>query len=242
MGKQTDIAWCDATWNPWQGCRKVSQGCKNCYMYRDMARYGKDPKDVHRSSNATFNMPLQLAQGLRVFVCSWSDFWIKDADEWRAEAFTVMRSRPDLQFLIPTKRVENIASRLPSNWGDGYPNVWLGASVEDQEAADKRVPALLEIPAEIHWLSVEPMLGPVELLLAWGLKLDWVVCGGESGKNFRLMDVEWARKLQRQCAASYTNFFMKQDAGPRSGMYDHLPADLRVREFPATNGNAGSRK
>src|SRR3990172_778380 len=125
MGKITGISWTDATYNPWYGCLKVSPGCKQCYMYRDMERYGKDPKVVTRAKPATFNSPLKWTEPQRVFTCSWSDYFIEQADEWRDEAWDIIRRTPHLTYQILTKRPENIFDRLPADWGNGWPNVFL---------------------------------------------------------------------------------------------------------------------
>ncbi len=166
MAENSKIAWTDHTWNPWQGCHKVSPACDNCYMYRDKKRYGQDPGTVIRSSKNTFNLPLKskdMKPGDKIFVCSWSDFFIKEADLWRQEAWDIIRRTPQYIYLILTKRPENILSRLPEDWGSGWPNVWLGVTAENQEMADLRIPILLQIPAAVRFVSVEPMLGPVDL-------------------------------------------------------------------------------
>ena len=175
MGTDTKIQWCHHTWNPWQGCIKVSSGCTNCYMYTDKKRYGQDPAVVVRSKRPTFRRPLRggagwgnvkeynWVSGERVFVCSWSDFFIEQADPWRTEAWDIIRERKDLTFIILTKRPERIRECLPDDWGDGWPHVWLGVSVEDQAAANKRIPPLLRTLATVRFLSVEPLLGPVDL-------------------------------------------------------------------------------
>ena len=132
MAERTGIAWTDATWNCWQGCHKVSTGCKNCYMFADKKRYGQNPDVVTRSTVATFNAPLKWAKNRekyghinRVFPCSWSDFFIEEAEAWRAEAWAIIRQTPNLIYQICTKRPERIAACLPADWGTGYPNVWL---------------------------------------------------------------------------------------------------------------------
>jgi protein gp37 len=240
MGASTAIAWTDATWNCWQGCHKVSAGCKNCYMFTDKKRYGQTPDVVIRSAAATFNAPLKWAKNRekyghinRVFVDSWSDFFIEEADAWRAEAWAIIRQTPNLTYQLCTKRPERIAACLPADWGTGYPNVWLMVTAENQPMADLRIPILLRIPAVVHGVSVEPMVGPVRLdrigeepegylnaLAAVvhcdgrGTKsitgLDWVICGGESGPNARPMLPEWAESLRDQCAVTGTPFFFKQ--------------------------------
>lgn len=160
VGKDSNISWCDHTWNPWQGCRKVSPGCLNCYMYRDKKRYGHNPEKVVRSKNATFNSPLKWKEPARVFVCSWSDFFIEDADAWRDEAWDIMRRTPHLTYMLLTKRAESIKDRLPPDWP--LENVWFGVTAENQAMADRRIPILLSIPATVRFVSVEPMIGPVK--------------------------------------------------------------------------------
>lgn len=252
MGKNSKIDWTDHTWNPWHGCRKVSAGCMNCYMYRDKKRFGSDPEKVVRATFPTFTLPCRIKEPSRIFVCSWSDFFIEDADPWRDGAWDIMRVTPHLTYLILTKRPENIIDRLPSGWP--WPNVWLGVTAENQEMADKRIPILLQIPAAVRFVSIEPMLGPVDLddlTLRFadrsehhfnalscdvdvdddgdfhGKCLDWVICGGESGPNPRPMEEEWAYDLLNQCRYAGVKFFMKQMSGRQP-----IPDYLNVREFP----------
>ena len=170
MGQETGIAWCDATVNFWQGCHKLSAGCSHCYMFSEKTRYGQNPNIVVRSSDTTFNAPLKWAKNRekyahinRVFVNSWSDFFIEESDPWRAEAWEIMRKTPNLVYILCTKRPERIRQSLPSDWEQGYPNVWLLTSTENQEAADLRIPILLSIPAVVHGISAEPLLGPIDL-------------------------------------------------------------------------------
>lgn len=229
MGERTGIEWTDATWNPWQGCHKVSAGCKNCYMFREKSRYGQVPDVVKRSSAATFNAPTsrKWAEPRKVFVCSWSDFFVEEADPWRGEAWDVMRRASQHTYLVPTKRIERAAQCLPEDWGAGWPNVWLGVSAEDQAAADKRIPLLAQIPAAVRWISAEPLLGPVDLTpyflcrgnggtrcpgaaRCFACDIRWVVVGGESGPNARAMDPKWVRSLRDQCTSSGAAFFFKQ--------------------------------
>lgn len=227
MGKNSAIEWTNHTWNPWQGCRKVSAGCKHCYMYREKKRWGQDPGTVVRSKPPTFNKPLSWTESARVFVCSWSDFFIEEADSWRAEAWDIIGRTPHLTYQILTKRPENIADRLPADWGDGWPNVWLGVSAEDQQTANERIPLLLRVKSAVYFASLEPLLGSVNLHSAvwryWadafygnsttssivGL-LDWVIVGGESGPDARPMHPNWARSLRDQCREAGVPFFFKQ--------------------------------
>lgn len=162
MGVESSIQWTEATWNPWHGCRKVSAGCKYCYMYRDKDRYGQDPTTVLRSKG-NFNQPLKMQEPTLIFTCSWSDFFIEEADAWRDEAWAIIKATPQHTYQILTKRPERIWHCLPSDWGEGYSNVWLGTSVEDQEQANKRIPHLLINDAVVHFISAEPLLRPVDL-------------------------------------------------------------------------------
>jgi protein gp37 len=184
VGEETKIAWADDTWNPWRGCTRINPGCKNCYMFTEQRRYGLDPAVVTRSKTwgepARWNRKAEAASVIRrVFTCSWSDFFHENADPWRDEAWEIIRSTPYLMYMILTKRSENIRDHLPSYWGDGYPNVWLGVSVEDRRHGLPRIDVLRTIPAAVRFLSIEPLLedlGPIDLT-----GIDWVIVGGESG-------------------------------------------------------------
>jgi len=152
-------------------------------MFRDLTRYGKDPNKPWRSSAATFRAPLTWAKngkvrsGGRIFTCSYSDWFIEEADTWRDEAWAVIKATPQFTYLILTKRPERIEEHLPKDWGKGYANVWLGVSAERQKEANERIPFLMMTPAAIRWVSAEPLLGgidferivlPVEQKDEWG--------------------------------------------------------------------------
>ena len=218
MGEQTAIEWATATWNPWQGCTKVSPGCTHCYMYREKGMYGQNPRLVVRSKTV-FHAPLRWKEPQpRVFTCSWSDWFHEAADPWRAEAWDIIRRTPRHTYLILTKRPERIPACLPPLWGlRGWANVWLGTSVESQ-AYVERLDQLLAIPAPVHFLSAEPLLGPLHvgkyLTYDRGRRaLRWVIVGGESGPQWRPMDLLWARSLRDQCVAAGVPFFFKQHSG-----------------------------
>lgn len=226
---KTKISWTDSTWNPWMGCHKVSAGCKYCYMFREQKSYGNDPNVVRRSKTK-FSEPLKWKDARRVFTCSWSDWFIEEADTWRNEAWDIIKRTPHLTYQILTKRPQNIAARLPQDWGDGYPNVWLGTSTENQDTADERIPMLLQVPAVVRFLSCEPLLGKIDLW-QWlggarepigsfwngeGSGVAWVIVGGESGPNFRPMNLDWARSIRDQCVKASVPFFFKQEAAYRN--------------------------
>lgn len=214
MGTNSQIHWTDHSWNPWQGCLKVSPGCKACYMYRDQERYGRDPKDVHRSKT-TFNDPLKWSQPAKVFTCSWSDWFIEHADSWRDEAWAIIRQTPHLTYQILTKRPENIVNRLPADWGDGYANVWLGVSVESSRYRD-RISILDYIPAKVRFVSYEPALELVDFspFLRNGA-LNWLISGGESGHSPRPAELDWFRQVRDDCKKFGIAYFHKQHGGSR---------------------------
>lgn len=232
MGEHTAIHWTHSTWNPWVGCRKVSAGCKHCYMFRDMKKYGKDPTDIHRTTKPVFTAPLRYEEPRLIFTCSWSDFFIEQADEWRAEAWEIIRNTPHT-YQILTKRPERIAACLPSDWGDGYPNVWLGVSIEDRNAYG-RLPKLRSVPVKVRFLSCEPLLESIPNMNLTGIH--WVITGGESGPGCRPMDLDWARDIRDQCQRHGVPFFFKQVGGTRKvdGVWggDELDGQ-RYQAFPA---------
>ena len=139
-------------WNPWHGCTKISPGCYHCYVYRRDAEFGKNTSVVTRTSS--FNLPvkknrkkeykLQPEDGV-VFTCFTSDFFHPDADEWRPEAWAMMKERPDLQFYFITKRPQRFYEGLPEDWGNGYENVTVGCTCENQKMTDIRLPVFLEL-------------------------------------------------------------------------------------------------
>ena len=235
MGLNTKIDWADHTWNPWQGCRKVSEACRNCYMFRDKKRYGQDPDKVIRSSNSTFLKPFSkdwMANPGRVFVCSWSDFFIEDADEWRDDAWKVMANSLNHTYLLLTKRPENIESRLPEGWEHEYKNVWLGVTVENEYAKD-RIDILGNIPARKRFVSMEPLLESLDISEYLAERtIDWVIVGGESGPNYRRFQPEWAGDLLAQCRHYNVPFFMKQMSGNTKADREAIPDYLNVKEIP----------
>jgi protein gp37 len=231
LGSSTGIEWTDATWNPFIGCHKVSQGCKNCYAEKLVnGRMGGDFGVVRRSAPATFYAPLRWARtaakrgtALRVFTCSISDFFIEEADPWRAEAWRMIRDCRSLTFQILTKRPERILGCLPDDWtdhGPGYPNVWLGVSGETLELVERRAEILVSIPAARRFLSAEPWLDtrtdiaplPANRDSVLGV-FDWVILGGESGPGARPLDLDSARAVRDACVRLEVPFFLKQLGG-----------------------------
>lgn len=221
MGRTTGIAWTGATWNPWIGCTKVSEGCALCYMYALEERWGRDPTVVRRS-RTTFNDPLAWAREANpptfVFTCSLSDFFHEAADPWRDQAWEVIRATPNLTYQVLTKRPERIAAHLPGDWAPAeYPNVWLGVSGETFRHARERLAILRTVPARRRFLSAEPWLERevrdpedyAELLRG----VDWAILGGESGAHCRPFDLGTARAFRDGAVAAKTALFLKQLGG-----------------------------
>ena len=254
MGK-TKIEWADKVWNPVVGCTPVSAGCANCYAKPIYERF--HPGQQFSKVNCIYgrlDQPLHWRKPARIFVNSMSDLFHDDVPlEFILRVWMVMAQAKQHTFIILTKRPERmklfVNEWLPPAWGlattslrllnDPLPNVWLGVSVENQKTANERIPLLLQTPAALRLLSVEPMLGNINLFClndgSWadkegancydaligyaywsngdtgihGPKIDWVICGGETGTNARKMEIVWASSLKDQCEATNTPFFFK---------------------------------
>lgn len=223
MAENSGIEWTHHTFNPWIGCQKVSAACDFCYAEVWDNRFGGERWGPHapRTRTKTWGNPVKwqnkaaaTGRRYRVFTASLADVFDNHRTidpSWRRELWALIRSCPDLDFLMLTKRPQNIARFLPDDWGDGYQNVWLGATVEDQAAAD-RAHALIDVPAVVHFLSMEPLLGSVDLSKVIN-GLEWVITGGESGANYRPAKADWFRELRDQCAAANVPFLFKQWEG-----------------------------
>ncbi|MEP3245129.1 MAG: phage Gp37/Gp68 family protein [Sneathiella sp.] len=265
MAENTKIEWADATFNPWIGCTKISAACDNCYAEALDKRFQNNRwapnAERSRTSDANWRKPLawnKKAQkdGVRhrVFCASLADVFDNHksiTDEWRADLWNLIDQTPNLDWLLLTKRPQNIKKMLPESyglrdWGAGWTNVWLGTTVEDQEQLNIRAAHLLSVPAKLNFLSCEPLLGPLDftnlsLNQMMGIsdtkyfpkhrvnilsgdtdmdpmhgvhnqfrKIDWVICGGESGPAARPLHPDWARSLRDQCKSAGVPFHFKQ--------------------------------
>lgn len=255
MAEATDIAWADSTFNPWIGCMKVSAGCDLCYAEDLMdTRYGRvewgqrkteNTKPTvgtrSRTSPAYWRQPytwdkhfaaFQAKHGRRqkVFCASLADVFDNQVPcEWREDLWCTIEATPNLDWLLLTKRPENIPDLIVPSWGRGLPsNIWLGTTAEDQENYDRRWPLLRDAPpARVKFISYEPALGPVQISIDHKSVPNWIICGGESGKKHRDMPDAWAYSMQDQCESLDIPFFMKQMAGRKP-----IPDDLMLRQFP----------
>jgi len=232
MSDATTIEWTDATWNPVRGCSRVSQGCVHCYAEGVARRFSGPGQpyegliNKHGSWNGNIKFvdhvleqPLRWRRPRRIFVNSMSDLFHENCtDEQIDRIFRVMDSTDGSRhtFQVLTKRPERMRDymlRYADKMMGPPPNVWLGVSVENQAAYDERVPLLLETPAYVRFLSVEPLLGPVSIKVTDNLErpqLHWVIVGGESGPGARPMHPTWVRGLRHQCRTAGIAFFFKQ--------------------------------
>ncbi len=205
-------------WNPWHGCHKCSPGCKNCYVFFLDKIRDKD-SNVISKNKTNFNLPLKkdrsgnfkIASGSEVATCFTSDFFLEEADAWRSEAWEIIKKRSDVYFLICTKRPERILESLPTDWGEGYENVILTVTCENQQMAERRLPIFLEIPARRRFVFVAPILGKVSLdkFLESG-KIDEVAVGGESYDFARECNFDWVKDIYLSCKKYGVDFDFHQ--------------------------------
>lgn len=216
MAENSKIGWTDHTHNFWWGCNKVSEECRHCYIAGIMRRGGKEPFNGPMRTKNWAN-PLKwnrqaaaVRQRQRIFTCSMSDFFHPAADEWRAEAWQVIKGCDWLDWLVLTKRPELVLDRLPSDWQSGYPNVWLGTTA-GCESSLQRVKQIIEIPAAVRFVSAEPLLEAIDLS-PYLHSLHWVITGCEQAKKGvrRLMELDWVRSIDRQCKSAGVPHFFKQ--------------------------------
>lgn len=257
MSENSKIEWTDHTFNPWEGCQKVGPGCDHCYAETRNARFAGGTAinwgpgaPRRRTSSANWRKPLawdanheaffaEHGRRQRVFCASLADVFDNAVDRaWRDDLATLILDTPSLDWLLLTKRIGNAASMLGEMFLDGPPeNIWIGATITSQAEADRDIPKLLAVPAAKRFLSMEPLLGPVNLetiyntdfgesqpylhpLLGWvsdghgdgcsAPAIDWVIVGGESGPGARPMHPDWARSLRDQCRAAGVPFLFKQ--------------------------------
>lgn len=193
-------------WNPWHGCVKCSEGCQNCYMYFLDKTRDKNGADIYRTGG--FDYPLskdrhgnyKIKSGELIRVCMTSDFFLEEADDWRDEAWSIMRLRPDVKFFLLTKRPQRVKDCLPQDWGDGWENVFFNVTCENQRRAGERIPILLELPFKHKGVMCAPFIGPVsiEKYLGDG-QIEQVICGGENYDGSRPCDFEWVKTLREEC-------------------------------------------
>jgi protein gp37 len=268
MGQVSKIEWTDSTFNPWVGCTKVRRrrgapsACDFCYAEKWAKRGGQVEWGNHprrRTTEAYWRNPVtwngqarsfqvKNDRRQRVFCASLADVFDNQVDpEWRSDLFNLIRACNQLDWQLLTKRPQNIRKMLPPDWGDGYPNVWLGTTAEDEDAYRQRVPHILKAPAAIHFVSYEPAIGPLGQLDIDGLYPDWLIIGGESGVRSDLIrptDPRWARDAIAECRRLGAAPFLKQ-----WGTYKNNPyvveaghsAQQAMKIDPPENGKGGGK-
>lgn len=270
MAETTGIAWTQSTFNPWIGCTKVGPGCDHCYAEATDARFynaehwgAGAPRLL--TSDKNWRQPLNwnaraLAEGRRhkVFCASQADVFDNEVpDAWRERLWALIRATPMLDWQLVTKRVGNVAKMLPADWGvHGYPNVWLIITVVTQKEAERDIPKLLNVPAVVRGLSMEPQIEPVTIHPAWvdaswagGATIDWLITGGESRPDApmlaRAYHLEWAEEAIATARRFGRAAFFKQTghnpryrgvrypiAHNKGEIPEEWPVALRVRDFP----------
>jgi Bacteriophage protein gp37 len=200
-------------WEPWTGCYQISDGCTYCYFYGPYSkRHGQNTIE----KTAEFEKPLlknakgeyKIQSGKIVATCFASDFFLPEADEWRAEAWAMIKARPDLDFLILTKRIDRFLVSLPSDWGDGYDNLNIGCTVENQALADYRLPLFLSYPIKRRFVACAPLLGAIDLS-PYLHGIEHVSVGGETGRDARECDYDWVLAIRQQCLKAGSTFWFK---------------------------------
>lgn len=247
MGERTAIAWTDCSFNIVNGCTKISKGCRNCYaerldvMFKGGKHFGpglgqrQTFGDRHWRQPVIWNRKAAKEGRPKLVFCSSICDVFEDHPTVAQELeklWPLIRSTPHLIWQLLTKRANRIRSCLPSDWGDGYPNVWLGVSIETREYAWRRQ-ALAEVPAVCRFISYEPALGSLGAMSLEGIS--WVIYGGESGPNFRPDKPDWARNMRTRCQLEGVAFFYKQRASIQPGTGATLDGE-KIQEFPAIVG------
>lgn len=217
-------------WNPWHGCHKYSPGCENCYVYRRDNSIGKDAKQVEKTKS--FYAPLlktrlgdyKIPSG-DLFCCMTSDFFLEDADHWRPQVWEIIQQRPDIRFHIITKRIMRATDCFPADWGNGYPNVAIGCTVENQTAADERLPIFCDLPIAHKFIVCAPLLGQIWLERYLSPQIELVTVEGESGPNARICRYDWVLDLHDQCVNQAISFCFR-------GTGARFAKDGRIYEIP----------
>lgn len=260
MGEKTEISWTHHTFNPWWGCVKVSPGCDHCYAESDAKRYGhqvwgKDaPRrfftDKHWNQPCLWNKHAELTgERERVFCASMADIGEVNSvlNDERNRLWRLIRESLFIDWQLLTKRPASLVNQLPDDWGNGWPQVWLGTTVESN-GYRWRIDDILKAPAAVHWLSIEPQIGPVDLREYFERyqeprhTIDWVIVGGESGGQARVFDLAWARDVIAVCKEYGVAVFNKQlgtVTAKTLGLNSwkgadptEWDADLQIQEFP----------
>ena len=203
-----------AMWNPWRGCKKCSEGCRHCYIHKGDAKRGINTNEIVKTTDfckpvaKQKNGSYKLKSGI-VYTCFSTDFLIPEADAWREECWSMIRQRDDCTFLFLTKRIERFMACIPEDWGDGYENVVVCCTVENQENADRKLSVFQTLPIRHKCITAQPLIGPIDLeRYLDGIEL--VVVGGESDRDARPLDYDWVLRIREQCIRKQVSFEFRQ--------------------------------
>jgi len=218
----------------------------NCYVYRRDAKYDINSRTVRK--NTDFDLPLKLkrdktyklqSDGSYVYTCFTSDFFLEDADEWRPDCWTMIRRRFDLSFFIITKRIHRFASCIPDDWGEGYRNVTICCTVENDEMAKYRLPIFKSVPIAHKQIVCEPLLSAIDLSPYLDDSIECVTVGGESGENARICRYDWILDIRRQCMEANVPFYFKQTGARflKDGTLYRIRREFQHKQAKAANIN-----
>lgn len=204
-----------SVWNPWRGCHKYSEGCKHCYIHKGDYKRGTDTNLIVKTDN--YDAPLQktkkgefkIKSGQLVYLCFSTDFLIEEADEWREECWAMIRERSDLKFLFLTKRIERFMKCIPEDWNEGYDNVVVGCTIENQDRADTRLSLFATLPIKHKNIVCQPLLEKIDIKKYLDT-VEYVVVGGESDKNARPFHYDWVLAIREQCINKGVHFEFRQ--------------------------------
>ena len=203
-----------AMWNPWRGCKKCSEGCMHCYIHKGDAKRGINTNDIVKTKD--FCKPVEklkngsykLKSGI-VYTCFSTDFLIQEADGWREECWKMIRQRADCTFLFITKRIERFMACIPEDWGNGYENVVVCCTIENQDNADRKLSAFQTLPIKHKCITAQPLIGPIDLEKYLD-HIELVVVGGESDRDARVLDYDWVLDIREQCIRKHVSFEFRQ--------------------------------
>lgn len=203
-----------ALWNPWRGCKKISEGCQHCYIHKGDYRKGIDTsnivktkdffKPVERLKNGSYKMKSGM-----VYLCFSTDFFIEEADNWRNDCWKMIKERNDCTFLFLTKRIHRFWECIPPDWGAGYDNVVICCTVENQKNADYRLSIFSKLPIKHKCITAQPLLEGISIEKYLD-RTELVVVGGESDKNARPLDYDWVLNIRSQCVNKNVSFQFRQ--------------------------------
>lgn len=203
-----------AIWNPWRGCIKCSEGCLHCYIHKGDYKRGINTseivktKDFYKPIEKLKNGNYKMKSGL-VYLCFQSDFLIKEADKWRKECFKMIKERQDCKFLFLTKRIERFKEIIPDDWNDGYDNVIVCCTVENQKNADYKLSIFKDLPIKHKCITMQPLLEKVNIEKYLD-DIELVLVGGEQDYNARVLDYDWVLDIRKQCIKHNVTFEFRQ--------------------------------